>query len=265
MHPNIYFQSTLPVPQNHTHSHYIYSQYPTCPTKPHTLPLYIFSLTYMSHKTTRTPTIYLHSALRVSPNHTHSHYITSQYPTCPTKPHALPLYTFSAHYLSHQTTRTPNIYIQSALPVPTNHTHSHYITSQCPTCPTKPEALPIYTFTVPYLSQLNTRTSTIHLHSSLSVPPNHTHSQYIHSQYPFCPTKPHALKLHSFTVPYLSHQTTRTPTIYLQSTLPVPPNHTHSHYIHSQCPTCPIKPHALPIYTFTVYYVSHLTTLTPTI
>jgi len=185
---------------------------------------------YLSHQTTRTPTIYLHSALPVPTNHTHSHYIPSQCPTCPTKSHALPLYTFTVPYLSHQTTRTPTIYLHSTLPVPTNHTHSHYIYSQCPTCPTKSHALPLYTFTVPYLSHQTTRTPTIHFHTALPVPPNPTHSHYIPSQHPTCPTKPHTLPLYTFTAPYLSHQTTRTPTLYLY-----------------KYPTCPTKPTAQPL------------------
>jgi len=150
-------------------------------------------------------------------------------------------------YLSHLSTRTPNIYFHSALPVPRNHTHSQYIASQCPTCTTKPHALPLYTFTLAYLSHQTTRTPNKNLHSTLPVPPTHTHSHYIPSQHPTCPTKSHALPLHTFTVPYLSHQTTHTPNIYIHSTLPFPPNHTHSLYIISQCPTCPTYPHALPL------------------
>ena len=185
-------------------------------------------MSYLSHQTTRTPNIHLHSVLPVPPNHTHSHSTPSQYPTCPTEPHALPLYTFTAPYLSHQTTRTPTIHLHSALPVPPNHTHSQYITSQCPTCPTKPHTLPLYKFRVLYLPHQTTRTPNIYLHSTIPVPPNHTHSHYKNSEYSTCPTKPQTLPLYNFTVPYLSHQTTRTPNICLHSTLPVPPNHTHS-------------------------------------
>jgi len=169
---------------------------------------------YLSHLSTRTPTINIHSTLPVPPTHTHSYYIPSQHLNCTTKPHALPLYTFTVPYLSHLSTRTPIIYLHNTLPFPPNHTHSHYITSQCHTCPTYPHALPLYTFTVPYLSHLSTRTPTIYLHSTLPVPTNHTHSHYIPSQCSTCPTKPHAHPLYTFTAPYLSHQITHTPTIY---------------------------------------------------
>jgi len=162
-----------------------------------------------------------------------------KWPTCPTKPYALPLYNFTVPYLSHKTTRNPNIYLQSILPVPSNHKHSQYISSQCPTCPKKAHALPIYNF-----------------RSVLPVPQNHTHSHYIPAESPTCPSKPHTLPLHTFTVPSVSHQTTRTPTIYLHSTLPFPQNHTLSQYINSQHTTYPPKPYAFPLYIFTVTYLS---------
>ena len=255
--------STLPIPPNHTHSQYIPSQHPTCPTKPHALPLYTFTVPYLSHQTKHTPTIYFHSALPVPPNHTHSHYIPSQHPTSPTYPNTLPLYTFTVPYLSHQTTHTPTIYLHSTLPVPPNHKHSHYIHSQCPTCPTKPHALPLYTFTVPYLSHQTTRTPTIYLHSTLPVPPNHTHSHYIPSQCPTCPTYSHSLSVYNFKVPKLSDLSTNTAIIYIHTALPVSSNHTHSQYMNSQCPTCPTKPNTLPFFTFTVSYLSHQTTKHP--
>jgi len=220
---------------------------------------------YLSHRTTHTAIIYLHSTLTVPPNHTHSHYIPSQCPTCPTKPHTHPLYTFTMPYLSHQTTHTSIIYIHSALPVPPNHTHSHYIPSQHSNCPTKPHALPLYTFTVPYLSHQTTHTTTIYINSALPVPPIHTHSHYIPSQCPTCPPKSHALPIYTFTVLYQSHQTTHTRNIYLHCALPVAPNHTHSQYIPLQCRTCPTYPHASPLYTFTGLYLSYLSTRTPTI
>ena len=139
--------------------------------------------------------------------------LSSQYPTYPTKPHAPPLYNFKAPYLPHQTTSTPNIYLQSALPAPPNHTHSHYIPTRCPTCTTKPHTLPLYIFTVPYRPHKTTHTPTIYLHSTLPVPPNHTHSHYKSSQCPTCPTSPHALPIYTFTMPYQSPETTRTPNI----------------------------------------------------
>ena len=221
-------------------------------------------MTYQSHQTKSFPINYLQWAIRVTRNHTQSQYIHSQHTTCPTKPNALPLYTFTALYLSHQTTRTPNIQIHSSISVPLNHTHSQYIHSHCPTSSTKPHTLPIYTFSLPYLSkkttrnpniqlalhflfQQKTRTLNKYIPNSLSVTPNHKHSYYTHSQCHTCPTNPNALPIYKFTVPYLSHISTNTPTIYLQSALPVPPNHT------------------LPLYNFTVPYQYNLSTRSPNI
>ena len=280
--PSIYLHSALPVPPNntrshciasqsipvppiHTHSQYIHSQCPTCPTKshaphyinsqhptcttqPHALPLYNFITPYLSLK-----------------NYTHYYYIHSECPTCRTNPQALPKCTFIMPYMSDQSTRTPNIYIHSTLPVPPNHTHSQYTHSQCFTCSTKPQALSIYKFSVPYLYQISTCTPSIYLHSTLPVPPNHTHSQYTHSQCLTCSTKPQALSLYKFSVPYLSQISTSTPSIYLHSTLPVPPNRMHSQYTHSQCLTCSTKPQALSLYKFSVPYLSQISTRTPSI
>ena len=168
---------------------------------------------YLSHKTTNTTNLYIQSAILVPPNHTNSKYITSQCPTCPSKPHALPLYTFTALYLSYQTKRTPNIYVYSDIPVPPNQKLSHKLPSMSHTCHTKPHAIPIYTFAAHYLPHQTKRTPTIYFHSTLPVPPNHTHTKYTNSQFHICSTKSYALSIYTFSLPYLFHQTTHTPNI----------------------------------------------------